>query len=640
MGTADLAIRGITSGTGNPVVGVTFDDVPYGSSSTLGTLLIGGLSLPDPDPSDLKSIEVLRGPQGTLYGASSMGGLLKFTTVDPSTDSLSGRLEVGTGSVYDSGDIGYSFQGAVNVPVSDVLAIRASGFTRRMPGYVDNVQTGDRDVNRFDVTGGHLSALWRPTEDFSVKLGALFQEAKLRGSSDVQVAPGFGDLQQIVLIGTGWHERTTQAYSATLTGRVGSGELTGVSGYNIYTFDNSIHVPGLDAYYESVYGVPTGAPVDDQNETTKFTQELRYSVPLGQKVEWLMGAFYTHESSDNFQQFLAVDPTTGAFIAEAGTAVYPVTFTEYAAFTNFTFHLTERFDIQVGGRKSQNKQTYSEIDTGEVIFGVPLVITPEIRTKANAFTYLLTPSFKVSDDLMVYARLASGYRAGGPNGNCVLFDTPCQFDPDKTKNYELGVKGNILDHALSFDASLYYIDWKDLQISVLPPGALFIYTTNGGRAKSQGVELAVESRPLTGLTIGTSLAWNDAVLTEDFPGGATLHGLDGDRLPLSARFSGSLSLRQDFPIAGTSTGFVGGSVTYVGDRVSYFGATAERQTFPAYAQVDVRVGVERDAWTARIALTNVADKRGSLSGGLGSLNPAAFQYIQPRTVWLSVEKTF
>ncbi|HEX4973576.1 MAG TPA: TonB-dependent receptor, partial [Steroidobacteraceae bacterium] len=129
-----IAIRGIvTDPYTNPTVGLMIDDIPYGLSINQN-----GGGGPDIDPGDLARIEVLRGPQGTLYGASSMGGLLKYVTVDPSTEALSGRVQVGTSSVSKGDDLGYSVRGSINVPLGDTLAIRASAFTRREPGYIDN----------------------------------------------------------------------------------------------------------------------------------------------------------------------------------------------------------------------------------------------------------------------------------------------------------------------------------------------------------------------------------------------------------------------------------------------------------------------------------------------------------------------
>ena len=134
--------------------------------------------MPDFDPGDLQRIEVLRGPQGTLYGASSVGGLLNFVTVDPSPAGVSGRLEAGGNSVQNGSELGYTFRGSVNVPLSSDFAVRASAFTREDPGYIDDPVLDLKGVNEDRASGGHLAALWQPSETFSLKLSALYQKIK------------------------------------------------------------------------------------------------------------------------------------------------------------------------------------------------------------------------------------------------------------------------------------------------------------------------------------------------------------------------------------------------------------------------------------------------------------------------------
>jgi outer membrane receptor protein involved in Fe transport len=238
----------------------------------------------------------------------------------------------------------------------------------------------------------------------------------------------------------------------------------------------------------------------------------------------------------------------------------------------------------------------------------------------------------------VYARVASGYRPGGPNIGCPA--VPCTFDADKTYNYELGLKGNVLGGALSLDGSVYYIDWKDLQISVLQNG--FLPTANGSRARSQGVELSVQSAPRSGMALRAWVAFSDAKLSEDFPATSTALGNSGDRLPYSARVSGNVSLDQSFPIRPRIDGFVGASISYVGDRKGIFQPTPIRETFPSYTQVDLRAGVRYDTWTVNAYVANLTDKRGVLRGGLDNpVNvPTSFSYTQPRTSGVTVTKKF
>jgi iron complex outermembrane receptor protein len=627
-----LAIRGITADYySNPSVGITIDDVPYGSSTSLG----GGYIAPDIDPSDLARVEVLRGPQGTLYGANSLGGLIKFVTVDPSTDGSTGSVQAGTNSVYNGAELGYSARGAVNLRLSDATAIRASAYTHLDPGYIDNIQSGERGVNERHADGGRLSLLWRPSDAFSLKLNALLQHSQQDGLSGVYVGPSLGDLQQDVLRGTGRYDSKVQSYSAALTANLGGVNLTALTSYNVQsTFGWDDVTPLYGSYAEHEFGV-AGATSGDSRRAAKFTQEVRVSVPIGERVEWLLGGFYTHEDSPADQVYFVADPATGAVGPSFVEAPFATTYAEQAVFTDLTLHVTDRFDVQLGGRESQIKQAVMESLSG-VLIGATTV--SEGHSKADAFTYLVTPRFNASPDLMVYARLASGYRPGGPNINTALLRVPSQYNPDTTRNYEIGVKGAVLDHVLSFDASLYYIDWKDIQLNLLQNG--LAYDGNGSAAKSEGVELSVESRPLTGLAISTWFTWDDAVLTQAFPSTSTVYGVPGDRLPSSSRFSGYLSLQQHFRVTGQITGFAGAAVSYVGDRVGAFRATSLRQSFPAYTQANLRAGMMYASWTANLFVTNLADSRGVLAGGLDAVPTNSFIYTQPRTVGLAISRTF
>ena len=262
------------------------------------------------------------------------------------------------------------------------------------------------------------------------------------------------------------------------------------------------------------------------------------------------------------------------------------------------------------------------------------IISPQEDSGASAFTYLVTPRFKFSQDLMAYARFASGYRAGGPNtpGPGV----PLQFNPDTTKNYEVGLKGDVAHHTVTFDVSLYYIDWSDIQLPLTK--GFNSYTANGGRAESQGIEISGEWQPVAGTTFAAWVAPSEAELTQAFPTGTSAYGVSGDRLPFSTRFSGHVSLNQDYPLSTRVSGSFGVAVGYVGDREGVFTGTATRQVYPAYAKVDAHNGLKFDSWSLGAYVNNLTDRRGLLSGGLGTTLPYAFNYIQPRTVGLTVAK--
>jgi outer membrane receptor protein involved in Fe transport len=217
---------------------------------------------------------------------------------------------------------------------------------------------------------------------------------------------------------------------------------------------------------------------------------------------------------------------------------------------------------------------------------------------------------------------------------------PDEFEPDETDNYEIGIKGDFFERRLTLDASAYYIDWKDIQLTVRDPATGLGYNTNASRAKSEGVEVAAILRPWTGMTLTGWVAWNDAELTKGFPPTSSAIGTAGDRLPFSSPWSGEISADQDFPLGSDVTGSLGALASFIGDRKGPFGNSALRQDLPSYTQIDLHAGIRYRAWTANLFVNNVTDERGLLSGGLGSFNPAAFNYIRPRTYGMAFSRTF
>ena len=650
FGGAAISIRGLTTGSGSPTVGIMIDDVPFGSSSGIGE---GGRQYPDIDPSDLERVEVLRGPQGTLYGASSIGGVIKFVTVDPSTAGFSGRVQA-LGSSVDHGSQGYGVRGMVNVPLSETIAIRASAFTRRDPGYVDDILTGQNNINWTDVSGGRFSALWRPSEVFSIKLSSMLQKIDQNSMGIVQ--PSLGELEQEQIPGSDGYTQRTSDQMLNVTAKLGGLDFISNSGYVETRYSGAFqrtpngNAPpsGYGKLANELYGV-TGAIAYDNYDTKKFAQEFRLSSPATDQFEWLLGAFYTRESTWDDQLRVAANATTGAVAGEILDFYWPTVFSEYALFGDLTIHFTDRFDVQFGARESENRQSYHEADTGpsytQLMGGD--VYYPAKHTKENAFTYLVTPRFRISPDLMTYVRVASGYRAGGPNFGATDPRIPVGYKPDTTVNYEVGMKGDLFSQMFTFDMSLYYIDWKNVQISSLLTTSAGILTNvfvNGGRAKSQGAEISLVARPLQGLKMGLNLSWNDAQLTENFPPAtiaAGSAGFSGDRLPYSARFTGSLDIEQQFPLTGAVTGFVGGTLSNLGDRKGLFQATPTRQDYPSYTKLDLRSGASFGSWTVDLFVNNLTDKRGILVAGLDVVPvQGSVVYIQPRLVGLSATKNF
>ena len=574
-------------------MGIVVDDVPYGASAI-------ALSAPDIDPSDLDHIEVLRGPQGTLYGASSMGGLIKYVTIDPSTAGFSGRVEAGTSAVYNGNKAGENFRAAVNVPVTDALAFRVSGFYREDPGYIDDPVQRVNGVNEGHAYGGHAAALWSPSEAFSLKVSALAQHSELNGSNSVFAGvPGFGDLQQNYVPGSQGYKKDDDVLSATAKAKLGSLDLTAITGYSYFSHYAAEDLSSVFSSYVQPFGV-SGAGYNETNSVHKFTQEIRLSASIGTYFDWFVGGFYTHEDYNQDFTFPAIETATGAVAGDFGGGNVSETYQEYAAFADVTAHVTDRFDVQLGLRESHDQQPATRYlytgDYAQDFYGSNPNRQATAPVSENPFTYLVTPQFRFSSNLMVYARVATGFRPGGGNEIFVSGNDPATYSPDKTINYELGVKGSAWDHVLSFDASVYRINWTGVQFSLTDPKSFNSYTASVGRAKSQGVELSTEVRPLPGMTIGSWVSLGDAALTEQAPAATGLNAPVGSPLPYSSRFSAHFSVDQEIPITLGTSGVVGASVNYVGEREGNFQPTAARAIFPAYAELDVLAGVKHDSW--------------------------------------------
>lgn len=639
QGIQNLSIRGITTGGGsNPTVGIVIDDVPYGASTAFGS----GLQVPDFDPGDLEQVEVLRGPQGTFYGASSMGGLLKFVTRDPSTDEFSGRIQAGTNSIAYADDPGVNLRAAVNIPLGESLALRASAFVRSEPGYIDNTLLDRSGINEGEMVGGRLTALWHMSDKWSLRLSAQAQQDEADGNTQEDVLlPGVGEREQTTVYDAGAYETTSRSFSATLRGRLGGVEIVSLSGYSVNRSADSFDFSyAFGDWGQSAYGAP-GTPVRTQGESTKFTQELRLTIPLHERVDWLLGAFFTDEDNRLANQIPAMVPDTGVVKGYLFDSTVNSTFEEYAAFTDLTFQLSDRIDLQVGARLSEIDQTSQNTTVAPYAIEdepPPPNVGPRRDTEGDAVTYLFTPRFKIADDLMLYGRLASGYRAGGANNNPGGV-APVAYDPDTTTNYEVGFKGAFLDGALTVDASIYYIDWDDLQLQLNNPENSTSYTTNVSSAESTGLELAGSVIPWNGATISAWAVFGEAVVAEAFPATSSVYGASGDRLPYSSERSAHMSFQQVVPMSGGEWS-LGGSISYVGDRKGVFTSTPTRETLPSYTKLDLRAGLAVGQWAFDLVVNNVTNERGVLTGGIGATPPYAFRYLRPREYALNVVRDF
>jgi len=658
-GTQNIAIRGVSTGGGtNPTVAVLIDDVPFGSSTYLGKPPI-----PDFDPAVLERVEVLRGPQGTLYGASSIGGLVKFVTREPSTTRLSVRGEAGVNTVADGGQ-GWSVRGSANVPIiSDRVGLSVSGFYRKDPQWLDTIVPGGarvKDANENKVWGGRAALLLKPFDNFTLTLSALYQKSRntLQSPANVPVCSTCAATPGTITFdprGLSTDSQTAvsslvptlgklELYSARGVLDVGFGQLISITAWGRSRLDNTSDLtarfgPILEAFASPPYAAGGTYLFAQPIRTNKFSQELRLT-GTSHIADWMVGLFYTNEDSVIRQAITRPDLPAPIYDGNNLSS-----YQEKAVFADLTFHLTDRFDLQFGGRYANNQQDYnvvSSIDVpAQVLFGPNE--NSLYRSKENAFTWLVAPTYHFSRDLMAYARVATGYRPGGPN---TVASNPT-FRHDTTTNYELGLKGSVLDRKLSFDVAVYQVDWKDIQLQNTALPSQFAFFTNGKKARSRGIEGQLTARPWTGMTIDANATIGKSELTDTLSRSTAsqqvLVGVAGDRLPYSARFTGNLGVEQEFPLSTDLTGRVGFNINHVGNRFGDFNldnpsAVYKRAKLPAYTLVDLTGGVTvAKRLEINLYVRNLFDKRTPLivDTGNGVRLPQAI-FSTPRVAGINI----
>ena len=602
----------------------------------------------------MERVEVLRGPQGTLYGASSLGGLIKYVTAAPDVDAFAGRVGLNATTVSKGGD-GYGVRGMINIPlVSEKLAFRASAYQREDAGFIDNIQLARKEINETEVSGGRAALRWLANDKLTVDLAATIQNLDSDGSQQEDITltggdprPTLGDLQQA----RDAAEPETIHYrlsSASVDYDLEWADLISITSYStLHQEAVTDQTAQFGELLSGLLGIPgVGFSVGSDLDLKKATQELRLQSPTGDVIEWRLGAYYTHEKTHREQPsttFLQASLTPIPLPAPIFFSDLGAKYEEYAGYADVKYHVTPRWNLSAGLRYSTNDQD-SDQTTGGLATGGTTSLTQ--TSSDNSTTFQVSTQFNIDPNKMLYARAASGYRPGGPNAVTPVqaaAGVPAKYEPDTLTNYDIGFKASLLNRTVTLDLSAFYIDWRDIQILTSFSG--ITSAGNGGGATSQGVEGAASWVPLTGLTFTANAAYTDAKLTEDATG---VSARDGDSLPNVPKWAGGLSVDYDFSLTQSLKAFVGGGVHYVGSRSSGFvtgsPATFTRPEMPDYTTVDLRTGVVIQRYTVQLYAKNVGDERGfsNILSNNGSpyLAPFTGSVIQPRTVGLSFIANF
>lgn len=527
LGAPSIAIRGVTADGsvfgGAPTASYYIDAVPFG--------FVRSALLPDSNLYDLDRIEVLRGPQGTLFGANAQNGVVRILTRDP---DLSDFELKGRGSVSLTRDGGTNYRGdlAVNIPlVEDRLAARAVvGYTDRS-GWID--RPGQSNIDSAKFYNARLKLEAKPTDTLSL-VGTFWlnssriDDQSLGNDRGLNTSPGASPVRSDQYV-----------YALRANYDAGAVNISNAVSYFDYSLISSLDLSPLGPFASGlVQKVDFGSRV--------FSEELNFSSVGDGPWRWSAGASY-RRVSDRFIQYFGNSVAGFAAVAD-----YDDRSEAWAVFGELTrTFLDGRLELTGGLRYFEDKQRLDENISTTLVPGAPLL-------HAEAGFKALTPRAVITwlpeRNLTFYASYAQGFRSGLLQQPSVLLVAPNipPAKPDRLHNYELGAKGSLWDGALQFDAAIYYIDWKDIQqglgLDPVSGNPSLTAILNGSSASGLGVEYSISLTPVKRLTITNSFSWNGLTFDRDvLSGGVVLIG-KGSRLGSSPEYTFGFSANYSFPV--------------------------------------------------------------------------------------------
>jgi outer membrane receptor protein involved in Fe transport len=638
-----IFIRGVAEGLTATTLATTGVYIDEASVSEISS------SLGDISSFDIERVEVLRGPQGTLYGAGSMGGTVRVITAKPKI----GRFEaLGEGTLSYSADAGspnYSASGAVNLPVADNFAVRIAAAYRREAGFINNIAPNfeDTDINDERHLNLRAQALFQPSDDFSILAGFQFQKDEINQGNVQEV----GNKRNIIRRYPEFNKYNTKIYSLTINKGFGFANLVSATNYvdkkNLSGRDSTRGFGGPQ--YPDAIGSPLPA---DQGvgllyrfPNKFFSQELRLSSTSEGPFTWLVGGYYSNFMPNNRQGFDTVATPALAtldFFSFAST----IRRRNLAAFGELSFKPLEELELTAGYRHTSVRTRSTNISSG--FLNDNSTTTQDQRASETAGTQKYRVTYKPNDRTLVYVQAAQGFRAGGPLG---LFPSACnaelaqlgfsspptQYNSDSLWNYELGTKNTLFGNKLTVNATVYHIDWDNIQ-AARNLNCAIQFISNVGKAKSQGAELEITAHPTQGLDLTGSASYTNAKLKST---NTAIGAVNGDPIPNVPKWTLSGSARYEFPINDTAEAFVRGDVSYVSARWSDFkGLPFPRARLdPGYALVGLRAGVSQGNLEGSVFVTNLFDSNAVVN----TMSNNALIYenvVRPRVIGATIKARY
>jgi outer membrane receptor protein involved in Fe transport len=666
-GQTEFEARGLaSSGGSSPTVGFYLDDIPLSPPATAQN----GKVVIDPDLYDLSRIEVLRGPQGTLYGSGSMGGTIKLVTNQPQIGEFQASVE-GIASATQGGGPNGGLKGMVNIPINDMVALRIVGTEKYVDGWIDRIVVnpfptdtdtrGDvaaapiksvaKDVNTEQLSSFRASLLAKPNDDLSIVGSVFYQAMKQGGYNEYDLPPGSHpreahyeafDIKEPI-------SDSITIYGLTIDQNLGFANLTSATSYwdrkQQQTQDASESV-------QYVFGLasPIALPFSETDSSQQFSQEVRLASPDGDgaRFHWIVGAFYTKLNS-NWNEYGA-NPAFASFSAPGtnplgivGSINNPYKITQYAAFFDAYYKITDTLKFTAGLRYFNYESSVVVDEYGLAtanIAHVPTTAADKTTAKASGVTPRFDLSYTPDHNLTVYASASQGFRPGGANMAVPSFcgPAPNSYRPDSVWDYELGEKAKVLDGNLTVNSDVFYIKWKDTQ-QVLLLNCGFQYNFNAGNARSFGAELEVNYRLSDELTVSLNGTYTDAEIDEPAANTGIAPGSPILNVP---KYTGNMNILYRRPINDQLDFVARLSNVYVGTSTD---ASFGPVNLPAYDLTNIRFGVAHPKWSAYLFIDNVTNKRAALTANNTSFQfniPALVRMStnQPRTFGIDISRSF
>ena len=615
-----VQLRGMATTIGSSTVGVYLDETPLGLDAQGDPMNVRLY--------DMERVEVLRGPQATLYGQGSMGGTIRYIPAAPRLDAVEGSFE-GEYSSTRHGDSNYKAVGALNLPIAtDKLGVRLVAGYERIGGFIDNVATGEKNVNSADIYTLRGTLLARPSERLSLSLMGVYQKSK-QDNQDFGV-----DYQTTALLPQPINDRYT-LIQGKASYDLDFAELSASASYIDRHNSGASDVSGAYIPFLALLGFPPGfidrvGLANDANFNI-YNGEIRLASQSDGPLGWQFGALYRDSKSRQVGGTFT-KPNDAPITLSSSDVLYRNK--SYALYGEVNYAFTPRLKVLVGLRYFSEHKTADITSTN---FGSSTVDIGDDRFDSLNPRFNL--SYEFSQSSMVYANIAKGFRSGGFNATSVgmgVIDIPPTYDSDEIWTYELGTKHQLFGGKLTLDASVYRNEWSKVQSYTFVPGTALAAVTNSGHVEGWGVDLSAMARPTRDLTLSATYGWNNLEFDK-----ATVDKAVGDPVDGAVRETWSASLDYRPALTATVTGIF---------RIDYQHAGASQITLRTFAVppviprpgrdlVNLRIGVAAGPVEVALFANNLFDENApNLIGPLGTIAENIEQ--RPRVVGVSANASF